>query len=100
VSRGPRRDGDRNVNKLKPDPPPSAKLPPSTSPVNRSNLDSPEARRGLGYREPATCQCSFFRGFARPTKMTMPSPPGLPVFDEASESKLGFQLLTAHTFPA
>jgi hypothetical protein len=39
-------------------------------------------------------------GFARPTKITMPSPPGLPVSAGASVSKFGFQLLTAQTFPA
>src|SRR5207248_9021536 len=45
-------------------------------------------------------QRAFAGGFARPMKMTIPSPPGLPVMGGMSKSIRGFQLLTAHTLPA
>jgi len=45
-------------------------------------------------------QCFLRGGLAMPTKMTMPSPPGLPVFGGTSTLKSGFQLLMAHTLPA
>lgn len=39
-------------------------------------------------------------GFASPTKITMPSPPGFPVLGGKSSVKSGFQLFTTHTLPA
>src|SRR5580765_7717213 len=42
-----------------------------------------------------------FTGFARPTQISMPSPPGLPTAPPiASMSKFGFQLLQVQTLPA
>ena len=49
---------------------------------------------------PLLPQLDRLGGLATPTKITRPSPPGLPCCGGKSVPKRGFQLLHAHTLPA